>query len=50
MPAKKPRPKDEKPQRERFIETAKELEAENGKAEFERAMKKVLPKNAPLNK
>ena len=45
MPAKKPRPKDEKPQRERFIEKAKELDAENGKAAFERAVKKILPKN-----
>ena len=43
MPAKKPRPKDEKPQRERFLETAKDLDAENGKAEFERAFKKVVP-------
>lgn len=44
MPAKKPRPKDEKPQRERFLETAKDLDAETGKAEFERAFKKVVPK------
>lgn len=44
MPAKKPRLKDEKPQRERFIEKAKELEAEEGKAEFERALKVVIPK------
>lgn len=43
MPAKKPRPRDEKPQRERFIETAKDLDAENGKAEFERAVKILLP-------
>jgi len=41
MPAKKPRPKDEKPQRDRFLETAKDLDAENGKAEFERAFKKI---------
>ena len=44
MPAKKPRPKGEKPQRERFIETAKDLDAEAGKAEFERAIKKIVPK------
>jgi len=43
MPAKKPRPEDEKPQRERFLETAKDLDAEDGKAKFERAFKKVVP-------
>lgn len=43
MPAKKPRPEDEKPQRERFLETAKDLDAEDGKREFERAFKKVVP-------
>ena len=45
MPAKKPRPKDEKPQRERFEETAKRLGADGPKAKktFERAVDKVLP-------
>lgn len=43
MPAKKPRPEDEKPQRERFLETAKDLDAEDGKAKFEKAFKKVVP-------
>jgi len=42
MPAKKPRPEAEKPQRERFLETAKDLDAEDGKAKFERAFKKVV--------
>jgi len=46
MPAKKPRPKDEKPQRERFIETANDLGA-NDKSAFERAFKKAVPPRAP---
>jgi len=42
MPAKKPPPKNEKPQRERFIDTAREIEAdESGKA-FDRAFGKVV--------
>lgn len=47
MPAKKPRPKDEKSQRERFLETAKDLDAEDGKREFERAFKKVVRSRNP---
>lgn len=44
MPAKKPPPKDERPQRERFIETAREIEAdETGKA-FDQAFKKIVHK------
>jgi len=43
MPAKKPRPKDEKPQRDRFLETAKDLDAEDGKEAFEKAVKKIVP-------
>ena len=45
MPAKKPRPKDEKPQRERFIDTAKQVGADgkDAKNKFERAVEKVLP-------
>lgn len=47
MPAKKPPPKDEKPQRERFIEAAKAAEVdESGKA-FEQAVKKVAPPARP---
>lgn len=47
MPAKKPRPKDEKPQRDRFIETAKDLDAEDGKAKFEKAFKRVVSTSSP---
>ena len=43
MPAKKPPPKDEKPQKQRFMEAAKAAEVdESGKA-FERAVRKVVP-------
>ena len=42
MPPKNPPPKDEKPQKQRFIETAREIEAdESGKA-FDRAVKRIL--------
>jgi hypothetical protein len=41
MPAKKPRPKDEKPQKQRFIEAAKKAEVDV--EQFERALKKILP-------
>lgn len=47
MPAKKPKPKDEKPQRERFLDTAKQVEAGEDKKAFERAFKKVVPKASP---
>jgi hypothetical protein len=41
MPAKKPPPKDEKPQKQRFMEAAKAAEVdESGKA-FERAVKRI---------
>ncbi|MEQ3747606.1 MAG: hypothetical protein ABNH53_15390 [Henriciella sp.] len=43
MPAKKPRPKGEKPQRDRFIETAKELEADESGKKFEKAVELMLP-------
>jgi hypothetical protein len=42
MPARKPRPKDEKPQRERFIETAREIGASEDPQEFERAFLKIV--------
>jgi len=42
MPAKKPKQKGEKPQRERFLDTAREVEAGEDKAAFERAVKRVL--------
>ncbi len=40
MPAKKPKP-DEKPQSERFIETAREIGADETQEGFERAFKIV---------
>jgi hypothetical protein len=42
MPAKKPKP-DEKPQSERFIETAREIGADETKEGFEKAFEKVIP-------
>lgn len=41
MPAKKPKP-EEKPQRERFIEAAREAEADETKGGFERAFRTVV--------
>jgi hypothetical protein len=43
MPAKKPKP-DEKPQRERFIETAREIGADETQEGFEKAFEKVIQK------
>jgi hypothetical protein len=48
MPARKPPPPDEKPQRERFIETAREIGASEDPQEFERAFAKVV--QAPLTR
>lgn len=45
MPAKKPPPKNEKPQRERFIETAREAGVDDDA--FERAIKKIAPPKKP---
>jgi hypothetical protein len=42
MPAKKPKP-DEKPQRERFIEAAREIGADETQEGFEKAFKRVVP-------
>lgn len=41
MPARKPKP-DEKPQSERFIETAREIGADETPEAFERAFDRVL--------
>lgn len=41
MPAKKPPPKDEKPQSERFKEFAKEIGADRDPKAVERALKEV---------
>jgi hypothetical protein len=42
MPARKPPPPDEKPQRQRFIETAREVAASEDPEEFERAFQRVI--------
>jgi hypothetical protein len=47
MPARKPRPLDEKPQRERFIEGARELGASEDPEEFERVFRKIV---RPINR
>lgn len=44
MPGKKPRPKAEKPQREKFLDTAKQVEAGESKEAFERAIRKIVPR------
>ena len=41
MPAKKPRPVDEKPQSERFLEAARAAEASDDPEDFERAFKNI---------
>lgn len=46
MPARKPKP-DERPQRERFIETAREIGASEKQEDFERAFKRVIPHEHP---
>lgn len=45
MPAKKPPPKDEKPQKERFIEAGKKAGVD-GDA-FEKALGKIAPPKKP---
>jgi hypothetical protein len=42
MPARKPRPPDEKPQRERFIEAAREHGASEDPEDFERVFRQVV--------
>lgn len=46
MPAKKPRP-DEKPQIERFIATAREIETDESLEAFERAFDSVVIPSRP---
>jgi hypothetical protein len=49
MPKKKPPPPDEKPQRERFIEAAREAGVDETGEAFERAFAKIVPpKRRPL--
>lgn len=43
MPARKPPPPDEKPQFERFIETAREIGAGETDEALEQAIKKIVP-------
>jgi hypothetical protein len=45
MPAKKPPPKDEKPQGERFKEAARKAEVDPD--QFERVMGKIAPPKKP---
>jgi len=42
MPARKPPPPDQKPQRERFIETAREIGASEDPEAFERVFREVV--------
>ena len=42
MPARKPRPPDEKPQIERFKEVARELECDEDPAKFEEALRAIV--------
>lgn len=49
MPARKPPSPDEKPQRERFIETARAIGASEDPAEFERAFRRVVKPNTPTH-
>lgn len=47
MPARKPLSPDEKPQFERFIETAREIGAGETDEELERAIRKIAPAKRP---
>lgn len=46
MPARKPPSPDEKPQRERFIETARNVGASEDPEEFERVFRQVMKPKA----
>jgi hypothetical protein len=51
MPKKKPADPSEKPQRERFIEAAREHGVDETGEEFERAFRKIVPpKRADLRR
>ena len=47
MPPKKKPPPDDKEQSRRFVETARELEADETGEAFERAFKKAVPPKVP---
>ena len=48
MPTKKPQSADEKPQRERFIEAAREIGVDESPEGFERAFRTVTTPKSPL--
>jgi hypothetical protein len=45
MPKRNPPPPDEKPQRDRFIETAREIGTSEDPEDFERVFRKVMKPN-----
>ena len=47
MPKKKPPDPGEKPQKQKFIDTARELGVDESGAEFERALGKIAPTKKP---
>lgn len=49
MPAKKPPPKDETPQKQRFIDAAREAGADETGVKFDKAFKKIVPQKRPSN-
>jgi hypothetical protein len=49
MPAKKPKP-DEKPQFERFLETVKQVEADDTDDRLEREFEKAVTPSAPRSR
>lgn len=49
MPARKPKP-GEKPQFERFIETARKVEANETDEALEKVIKKIAPPKRPVRK
>jgi hypothetical protein len=47
MPARKPRPPDEKPQIERFREMARELECDESEEAFDALLRKIAAAGPP---
>jgi len=47
MPARKPRPKDEKPQFERFIETVRKVGADETDETLDRVIRQIVPPKKP---
>jgi hypothetical protein len=48
MPARKPRPPDEKPQFERFLEAAKQFKADETDEKLEDVFRKVIRSKRPI--